>query len=95
LPHKGVLLIGVDQDWAEDFPEYASITLTSVVKNLDKPVFWAMEAVTNGTFTGGPHICNLENGCVSLAPFHDLRIKSRMRSKPSWSSCGRTLLRAR
>jgi WD40 repeat protein/basic membrane lipoprotein Med (substrate-binding protein (PBP1-ABC) superfamily)/DNA-binding SARP family transcriptional activator len=67
---KGVLLIGVDQDWAESFPEYASITLTSVVKHLDKPVFWAMESVTDGTFTGGPHICNLENGCVSLAPFH-------------------------
>jgi WD40 repeat protein/basic membrane lipoprotein Med (substrate-binding protein (PBP1-ABC) superfamily)/DNA-binding SARP family transcriptional activator len=71
LTHEEVWVIGVDQDWAEDFPEFASITLTSVMKNLDRTVFLAMEAVNNGTFSGGLHFATLENGGVGLAPFHE------------------------
>jgi WD40 repeat protein/basic membrane lipoprotein Med (substrate-binding protein (PBP1-ABC) superfamily)/DNA-binding SARP family transcriptional activator len=70
LAHDGVLVIGVDQDWSAENSVYASITLTSVVKKLDKPVFWAMEAITNGVFSGGLHQATLENGGVNLAPFY-------------------------
>jgi basic membrane protein A and related proteins len=56
LIHEGVYVIGVDEDWAANNPKYAEITLTSVIKHIDKPVYWAMEAITNGTFTGGLHI---------------------------------------
>jgi WD40 repeat protein/basic membrane lipoprotein Med (substrate-binding protein (PBP1-ABC) superfamily)/DNA-binding SARP family transcriptional activator len=71
LSHEGVWVIGVDQDWAVDYPEYAPVTLTSVMKNIGSPVFLAMEAITNGTFSGGAHYATLENGGVGLAPFHD------------------------
>lgn len=71
LGHKDVFVIGVDEDWAADHPQYASITLTSVVKHLDIPVSLAMEAITNGTFSGGVYVGTLENGGVSLAPFHE------------------------
>lgn len=34
----------------------------------------AVEAIENGTFTGGMHLGTLENGGVSLAPFHELDV---------------------
>jgi WD40 repeat protein/basic membrane lipoprotein Med (substrate-binding protein (PBP1-ABC) superfamily)/DNA-binding SARP family transcriptional activator len=71
LSQPGVLVIGLSQDLAADYPKYAPVTLTSVTKNLDMPVIWAMEAVTNGTFSGGLHLGDLENGGVGLAPFYE------------------------
>jgi basic membrane protein A and related proteins len=70
LTHEGVYVIGVDEDWAANYPQYASITITSVMKHLDKPVYWAMEAITHATFRGGLHLGTLENGGVGLAPFY-------------------------
>jgi basic membrane protein A and related proteins len=67
-----VYIVGVDTDWTVSSPEYASITFTSVMKNMDVAVFEAIEEVVNGTFEGGVFVGTLENGGVGLAPFHEL-----------------------
>jgi basic membrane protein A len=41
------------------------------MKNIGSPVYWAMEAITQGTFSGGAKYATLENGGVGLAPFHE------------------------
>jgi len=63
-------LIGVDTDWAETFPEYANIMLTSVEKRMDVSVVHTVQAIVEETFTGGTHIGTLETGEVGLAPFY-------------------------
>jgi WD40 repeat protein/basic membrane lipoprotein Med (substrate-binding protein (PBP1-ABC) superfamily)/transcriptional regulator with XRE-family HTH domain len=68
----GVYIIGVDTDWALTYPEYADILLTSIQKRLDMSVIAAVQAVQDGSFTGGLHTGTLANGGVSLAPFHKL-----------------------
>jgi phosphate/phosphite/phosphonate ABC transporter binding protein len=65
-------LIGVDSDWYLTAPEYADITLTSVLKNMDITTFNAIKAAMEGTFEGGVTVGTLENGGVGLASFHDL-----------------------
>jgi basic membrane protein A len=67
-----VYVIGVDSDWAVVRPEFSDVVLTSVLKNVDVAVFDAIEQVVDGTFSGGVYVGTLENGGVSLAPFHDL-----------------------
>jgi len=63
-------LIGVDSDWAETYPEYADIMLTSIEKRLDVSVVFTVQSIVDGTFTGGTHIGTLETGEVGLAPFY-------------------------
>jgi WD40 repeat protein/basic membrane lipoprotein Med (substrate-binding protein (PBP1-ABC) superfamily) len=70
--HKNAYIIGVDTDWTANFPEYADVILTSVEKRVDVSVVSAVKAIVDGTFSGGEHIGTLENGGVSLAPFHNL-----------------------
>ncbi len=65
-------LIGVDTDWALTAPEYADIVLTSIEKRVDVSVASAIEDLVDGSFTGGVHVGTLENGGVSIAPFHGL-----------------------
>ncbi len=65
-------VIGVDADFYETANEYADVTLTSVLKNMDASVYDLIEAVVNGTFEGGLYVGTLENGGVGIAPFHDL-----------------------
>ena len=65
-------IIGVDWDWFLTAPEYASITLTSVMKSMDVTTFNVIKSVQDGTFVGGNTIGTLANGGVSLAPYHDL-----------------------
>jgi basic membrane protein A len=65
-------IIGVDTDWYVSAPEYASIILTSVLKNMDVAVFDAAKAVAGGNFAGGFYVGTLENDGVGLASFHDL-----------------------
>jgi len=65
-------LIGVDSDWVETSPEYASITLTSVMKKMDATTFEVIQSVVDGTFTGGNVVGTLENEGVDIAPFHEL-----------------------
>lgn len=67
-----VYIVGVDTDWTVSSPEYADITLTSVLKNMDVAVFEAIEFVVEGTFQGGLFVGTLENDGVGLAPYHEL-----------------------
>jgi basic membrane protein A len=68
----GVYIIGVDSDWYLTAPDYKSIVLTSVLKNMDITTFNAIKSVMDGTFEGGVTVGTLENGGVGLAPFHDM-----------------------
>ena len=65
-------LIGVDTDWTVSAPDYADITLTSVLKHLELSVQAAATAAAGGNFTGGLHVGNLRNGEIGIAPFHEL-----------------------
>jgi basic membrane protein A len=65
-------LIGVDKDYAELFPQYAGIVLTSVEKRFDVSILVAAEALANGNLKGGKHLGTLETGEVGLSPFHEL-----------------------
>lgn len=68
----GVYIVGVDADWALTNPQYAAITLTSVLKNMDITTLNAIKGVIDGSFAGGVTVGTLENGGVGLAPFHGL-----------------------
>ncbi len=50
----------------------AGVILTSVEKRMDNSVINAVQAIVDGTFTGGIHFGTLANGGVSIAPFHQL-----------------------
>jgi basic membrane protein A len=65
-------LIGVDSDWALTSPEYADITLTSVMKLMDATTFQVVQSVIDGTFKGGDVVGTLANNGVAIAPFHNL-----------------------
>ena len=65
-------IIGVDSDWYLTAPDYASIELTSVFKNMDVTTLNVIKSAMDGTFTGGNSVGNLANGGVGLAAFHDL-----------------------
>ncbi len=65
-------LIGVDSDWALTSPEYADITLTSVMKLMDATTMQVIQSVIDGTFVGGDVVGTLANNGVSIAPFHEL-----------------------
>lgn len=67
-----VYIIGVDTDWTVSSPDFASIILTSVLKNMDVAVFTAAQNVANGSFAGGVYIGTLENGGVGIASFNQL-----------------------
>jgi basic membrane protein A len=68
----GVYIVGVDNDWAVVNSAYAPLVLTSVLKNMDITTYNVIEAVLNGTFTGGVTVGTLANGGVGLASFHEL-----------------------
>jgi basic membrane protein A len=65
-------IIGVDSDWFLTAPDYADITLTSIMKLMDVTTFEVIKAAKDGTFKGGSVVGTLANGGVALAPFHNL-----------------------
>ena len=65
------LIIGVDSDWYEANPDYSSIILTSVMKQIGASVEQTIKDSVEGKFSAEPYIGSLANGGVSLAPFHD------------------------
>jgi len=65
-------LIGVDSDWFLTSPEYADITLTSVMKLMDATTMQVIKSVIDGTFKGGVVVGTLANNGVALAPLHNL-----------------------
>ncbi len=68
---KNVLGIGVDTDQCISLPGDCPVILTSVRKNLDNAVFFAIKQLVDGTFKGGTYSGTLANDGVSLAPYHD------------------------
>ena len=64
-------IVGVDSDWYEANPDYSSIVLTSVKKEIGAAVEQTITDSVNGKFTSEPFVGTLANGGVSLAPFHD------------------------
>ncbi len=72
LERGNAYVIGVDSDWFLTSPDYASITLTSVMKKMDATTLAVIKSVVDGTFKGGNTVGTLANQGVDLAPFHDL-----------------------
>lgn len=72
---ENVLIVGVDSDWYESAPEFSSIILTSVVKEIGAAVKQAVADGVDGKFTSDAYVGTLENGGVSIAPFHDFDSK--------------------
>jgi WD40 repeat protein/basic membrane lipoprotein Med (substrate-binding protein (PBP1-ABC) superfamily) len=68
--HEGVLFIGVDVDYALEFPVYGEVILTSVEKRMEQSVIRAAEAIERGDFSGGTYVGTLETGEVGLSPFY-------------------------
>jgi phosphate/phosphite/phosphonate ABC transporter binding protein len=60
-------LIGVDNDWALGFPQYADFIIGSVMKNMDVYVYELIEATMNDEFEAGNFLGTLANGGVGIA----------------------------
>ncbi len=76
LDSKGkVTIIGVDNDLYESAPEYKSVYLTSVVKEIDAAVYDTVKTLSEGGTVGGTYTGTLANGGVGLASFHDFESK--------------------
>lgn len=63
-------LIGVDSDWCES-TDFCSVTLTSVLKNMDVAVFEAIKSHVEGSFASGVYVGTLDNGGVGIAGFNN------------------------
>jgi basic membrane protein A len=60
------MVIGVDTDWAVNYPDDAQFILASALKNMDKWVTASIVQVIQGTFKGEQYLGTLENGGVGL-----------------------------
>lgn len=63
--------IWVDTDGCVSAAEYCDVLLTSVMKGMDVAVEESIKASLDGTFDNTPYTGTLENGGVSLAPYHE------------------------
>jgi basic membrane protein A len=66
-----VMIVGVDADWYETSPNYSSIVLTSVMKQIGQAVFDTVQEASEGNFSAEPYVGTLENEGIGIAPFHD------------------------
>jgi basic membrane protein A len=66
-----VSIVGVDADWFETSPDYSSIILTSVMKEIGQAVFDTVSDAVDGNFSSEPYVGTLENEGIGIAPFHD------------------------
>jgi basic membrane protein A len=71
-------IIGVDTDWTQSAPEYASIVLASVMKRMDTTVYDHIEILLNGEIPGALILGTLENGGVSLAGEFDADLQTKL-----------------
>lgn len=69
---KDAKLVWVDSDGFLTAPTYKSVLLTSVIKTMGEAVETIVKEDLDGKFDPAPYIGTLDNGGVSLAPFHDL-----------------------
>lgn len=67
----GAMIVGVDADWYNTAPDYKSIVLTSVIKQIGASVFDTVKQSADGKYTADPYVGTLANGGVDIAPFHD------------------------
>jgi basic membrane protein A len=76
-------MIWVDVDGCVSAPQYCSLFLTSVDKNIATAVTTAMKSVKDGSFKGGLYTGTLQNGGVGLAPYHqfDSKIPASLKSQ--------------
>jgi basic membrane protein A len=74
-PSSPVYMEWVDTDGCVSAPQYCSLFLTSVEKGIATSVEDATTEAINGTFKGGTYVGTLQNGGVSIAPFHDFASK--------------------
>jgi basic membrane protein A len=65
-------IIGVDSDWAIENPEFASVILTSVLKNTDVTTYEIIKRGVEGKFEAGKYVGRLNNDGVGLAPFYEM-----------------------
>lgn len=67
LKERGTgMLIGVDTDWAANYPDDAQFILASALKNMDMFVTNTIKQVKEGAFKGENYLGTLENGGVGL-----------------------------
>ena len=67
-----VMIIGVDADWYNTAPEYKSIILTSVIKDIGQSVYDTVKQGVDGSYKSAPYVGTLANKGIDIAPFHDL-----------------------
>ena len=72
-----VNMFWVDTDGCEaaNAKQYCKYFITSVEKGLDVAVKTAVLAAQAGTFKGGNYVGDLQNGGVTLSPYHDFASK--------------------
>ena len=66
------MIVGVDADWYNTAPEYKSIILTSVVKQIGQSVYDTVKQGVDGSYKSVPYVGTLANKGIDIAPFHDL-----------------------
>lgn len=65
-------IIGVDADFTLTAPQFADVTLTSVMKNMDASLYDVINDLLNDAFVGGLYVGTLENGGVGLPGYADV-----------------------
>jgi basic membrane protein A len=60
------MLIGVDSDWSQTYPDYTGFIISSVVKHMDTFTFEAIVMQMQGNFKGGTWEGTLANGGVGI-----------------------------
>jgi basic membrane protein A len=68
---KDVKVVWVDSDGFESAGKAEQYILTSVMKAMDKSTEDVIKTAVDGKFDSTPYVGTLENGGVSIAPFHD------------------------
>jgi basic membrane protein A len=78
-----VMIIGVDADWYNTAPDYKSIVLTSVIKEIGQSVYDTVKEGVAGKYTSEPYVGTLKNAGIDIAPFHDLdsKVPAAVKSK--------------
>ncbi len=66
-----VWIVGVDADWFQTVPQYADVTLTSVLKGLDVAVYEIIESVVDGSFAGGTRSFSIQEDGVGIGPINE------------------------
>ncbi len=66
-----VRVVWVDDDGYETQPDFGDLILTSVIKEIGTAVQESVRADVEGDYSAEQYVGTLENGGVSIAPFHD------------------------